>query len=101
MAATLPRLCARLRPFWGTGPGGVRFTALAADTEKLATSLPGVLAGRPGKHVTEENGYLSRNAGRVALLASCGLTVDGELIAPEPGRVVSITADKTVRFVRG
>lgn len=38
---------------------------------------------------------------RVALLASCGLTVHGELIAPQPGGVVSITADKTVRFIRG
>ena len=30
----------------------------------------------------------------------CGFTVDGELVRPEPGRVVSLTADDTVHFVR-
>ena len=100
MASTLPRLFSRLRPFWGTGPGGVRFTALAADTEKLATSLPGVLAGRPGKHVTEENGYLSRNCKKVELRFDCGFTIDGEQTAPRGGRAVSITAENNVRFVR-
>ena len=101
MATTLGRLFLGMRPFWGEGPGNVRFTAVSAQARGFARRAPGILAGRPGRGVSEENGYLSRNAGRVALLASCGLTVDGELIAPEPGRVVSITADKTVRFVRG
>ena len=100
MATTLQRLFLGLRPFWGSGPGGVRLTAISADARQLARAVPGILAGRPGRCVVEENGYLSRNAQRVALLAGCGLTVDGELIEPKSGRVVSITADRVVRFVR-
>ena len=100
MASTLPRLFSRLRPFWGAGPGGVRFTALAADTAKLGRSLPGILSGRPGRHVTEANGYLSRNCKKVELRFDCGFTIDGEQSAPRSGRAVSITAENTVRFVR-
>jgi hypothetical protein len=100
MASTLPRLFSKLRPFWGTGPGGVRFTALSADAERLGRSLPGVLMGRPGAHVTEETGYLSRNCKRVELRFDCGFTIDGEQCDPSAGRTMSITAENNVRFVR-
>jgi hypothetical protein len=50
--------------------------------------------------VTERNGYMSRNAKRVDLELSCGFTVDGELVEPSPGRILSITAENTLRFVR-
>jgi hypothetical protein len=99
MATTLDRLFLGLRPFWGEGPGGVRFTAISSKARHLARLAPGILAGRPGSGVSEANGYLSRNARRVALLLSCGLTIDGELLAPEPDRVVSLTADRSLRFV--
>jgi hypothetical protein len=100
MATTLDRLFLRMRPFWGGGPGGVRFTALAADAKRLKRTLPGILRGRPGLLATERNGYTSRNAKRVDLELSCGFTVDGELVEPRPGRILSITAENTVRFVR-
>lgn len=99
MASTLPRLFSQLRPFWGAGPGGVRFTSLAANAPHLARALPGVLAGRPGRHATEENGYLSRNCKRVDLRFDCGFTVDGEQSDPREGRTMSITAENNVRFV--
>jgi hypothetical protein len=100
MATTLDRLFLRMRPFWGSGPGGVRFTALSADARRLERALPGILRGRPGRMVTERNGYTSRNAKRVDLELGCGFTVDGELVEPCPGRTLSITAENTVRFVR-
>ncbi len=100
MATTLDRLFLRMRPFWGSGPGGVRFTALSAEARRLKRALPGILSGRPGRVVTERNGYLSRNAKRVDLELSCGFTVDGELLEPWPGRTLSITAENTLRFVR-
>lgn len=100
MASTLPRLFSQLRPFWGSGPGGVRFTALAADATHLVRTLPGILAGRPNRYVREENGYLSRNCKRAELRFDCGFTVDGEQTDPVPGRMISITAENNVRFVR-
>ncbi len=100
MASSLDRLFLRMRPFWGSGPGGVRFTSIAADAGGFAQALPGILAGRPSKHVNERNGYISRNARRVDLRMDCGFTVDGELVGPSPDRVVSISANDVVRFVR-
>jgi len=32
--------------------------------------------------------------------ANCGFTVDGELVEPEPGQVISVTATEPIRFVR-
>ncbi len=100
ITSTLWRLFARMRPFWGNGPDGVRFTAVATGAEKLWKTVPGMLRGRPGNLVTEENGYTSRNVRRVELRLDCGFTVDGELIEPEAGRIINITADQGVRFVR-
>ena len=89
-----------LRPFWGSGEGDVRFTSIASGAYGLARALPGILAGRPGRQVEERNGYLSRNAGRVDLRMDCGFTVDGELEATASGRIVSLTCDRRVPFVR-
>jgi diacylglycerol kinase (ATP) len=100
MATTLDRLFLGMRPFWGTGPGPVRFTAISDGAPGLARALPGILAGRPGPQVAEAAGYLSRNARRVSLRLDCGLTVDGELLDPRPGRLVFLNADERVRFVR-
>ncbi len=99
MATTLGRLFLNLRPFWGSGEGGVRLTAISADARGFAGALPRILSGRPGGRVNEANGYLSRNADHVVIVASCGLTVDGELIDPAPERVVSLRADARVRLV--
>ena len=100
IVSTLTRLFAGMRPFWGTGPESVRFTAIATGAPQLWKAIPGMLRGRPARHVTDQNGYTSRNVGRAELRADCGFTVDGELIRPEPGRILSITADQGVRFVR-
>ena len=59
-----------------------------------------MLAGRPGRHATEENGYLSRNAKKVELRFDCGFTIDGEQTDPRAGRTMAITAENNVRFVR-
>ena len=100
MATSLDRLFLRMRPFWGTGPGGVKLTSISAGAQGFARALPGILAGRPGDRVHEAKGYLSRNADRVHLRMDCGFTVDGELIPPMPDRIVSLSANDTLRFVR-
>ena len=50
--------------------------------------------------MTEERGYTSRNAECVEMRFDCGFTVDGELVSSESGRVVTITADECLQFVR-
>lgn len=100
ISTTLGRLFARMRPFWGRGEGAVRFTSIATGAEQFAKAAPGVLRGRPRPFVREESGWTSRNVKRAELRLDCGFTVDGELIAPEPGRSVTLTANDRVSFVR-
>jgi hypothetical protein len=97
MATTLDRLFMRMNPFWGTGTAPVRFSTVAAQFggwRKLSV-LRGLPPGGP-----ENEGYIGRNVDRVALRLDSGFTVDGELIDPEPGRLVKISAEDRIRFVR-
>ena len=100
MASSLHRLFAGMRPFWGKEEGGVQFTTIRSDARPRLGAVPGILRGRPKAWVTRERGVSSVNARRVEVQLDCGLTIDGEQIAPEIGRIVSITADSIVRFVR-
>lgn len=100
IASTLDRLFSRMKPFWGSGPGGVEITSVASNAQRIPRSLLGILRGKPPPFVTEENGYTSRNANRVELRLDCGFTVDGELFDPVPGRQIEISADHTIQFVR-
>jgi hypothetical protein len=100
MACTLGRLFAGMRPFWGEGDGGVPFTSIESGAKDLWKAVPGILAGRPGTRVNECNGYTSRNVDRALIGANCGFTVDGELVDPQPGQVISVTATEPIRFVR-
>lgn len=100
IASTLSRLFARMRPFWGQGPGGVRFTSLAAPTEKFGKAAIGILRGKPANWVTPEAGYTSRNVEHAELRMNCGFTVDGELWQPDSERSIALTAEQVVHFVR-
>jgi hypothetical protein len=100
IASTLSRLFARMRPFWGQGPGGVRFTSLAAPCERFGAAAIGILRGKPASWVTPEAGYTSRNVERAELRMNCGFTVDGELWQPDSDRSIALTAERVVHFVR-
>ena len=100
MASTLSRLFARMRPFWGQGPGGVRFTSIAAPCKSIGRGASGMLRGKPADWVTPENGYTSRNVEHAELRMSCGFTVDGELWQPDPDRSIALSAERVVHFVR-
>ncbi|MCG8590419.1 MAG: hypothetical protein MJE66_14110 [Proteobacteria bacterium] len=100
ISSTLGRLFAKMRPFWGREPAPLQFTSIACGADRFGRCASGILRGRPGAGVTQENGYTSRNLHRLELRLDCGFTVDGELYAPESGRTVRITADDRVDFVR-
>jgi diacylglycerol kinase family enzyme len=100
ISSTLHRLFAGIRPFWGEGPGGVRFTCIAPDVERYGRAAPGILFGRPPAFVRSEPGYTSRNVHRAELRLDCGFTVDGEIFAGQPDEIVTLTADRRVSFVR-
>jgi diacylglycerol kinase (ATP) len=99
-ATTLERLFLKIRPFWGQEQADVRVTAIAGDAKRPLLALPGILLGRPPASLTPEVGYTSRNVNEFELRLDCGLVLDGEMFAPEPRRVVHISADRRVQFVR-
>jgi len=100
IASSLNHLFARMNPFWGTGPGGVRFTGIAAGAKRKLLAAPGAVRGRPRAFVTPENGYTSRNAEVLEITLGSGFTIDGESFEPFPDEFVRITADRRITFVR-
>ncbi len=100
MASSLKRLFAGMRPFWGEGPGGVRFSAIEAGAHSLLRAAPSLVRGKPNSVVTEANGYTSRNA-RIAELRTDGpITIDGEIVSDISGGRIIVTAEDVVPFVR-
>jgi hypothetical protein len=101
LATTLERLLLGLRPFWGTGAGGLRFTAVTVRPRHLLRALPSLLRGRPRRYGTVETGYVSRNAGEVRLVFDGGCTLDGELLTADSRRgPVRLSVGPRASFVR-
>jgi len=100
IASTLDRFFLGLRPFWGEENAPVRVTTVGrrvlANPVRLLKALRGVRPVKP--HPQKPVG--SYNAHRVEITLDSGLTIDGELFDPAPGRHLTITAADVVRFVR-
>jgi hypothetical protein len=100
LASTLEHVFLNLRPFWGREDAPVRTTAIAAGGDRALRKLWRVVRGLPPSRHGEVPGYTSRNVERADLIVDCGLTIDGELFDPRPGRHVRIEAQEGVSFVR-
>jgi len=100
IASSLQRLFSRMNPYWGRGPGGVRFTAISADARRMATTLPRIAFGRSPSFATPDHGYTSANAERVDLRIDSGFTIDGEIFEPLSDESIRLEADRRVTFVR-
>ncbi len=100
VATTLEHLFLKICPFWGREAAAVRFTAITGDAVRPLRALPGILYGRPPASITPEVGYTSRNVNDIELRLDCAIVLDGEMFAPEPDRVVRISPDRRVQFVR-
>jgi diacylglycerol kinase (ATP) len=100
IASTLRRLFLRINPFWGSEKAPIRFTALDPESTRHLRKIVKILRGRGPVDDQDEHGYTSHNVFSGELSLDCGLTVDGELFPPVPGRVVKLSADERIRFVR-
>jgi diacylglycerol kinase (ATP) len=99
VATTLQRFFLGMRPFWGTEPAPIRFTALAEGALGISSAIS-VLRGRKPRRATDNGAYLSRNVHCGELTIECGLTIDGEMFSPRDGRSVRVDATEPLRFVR-
>ncbi|MBI3248239.1 MAG: hypothetical protein HYZ50_17165 [Deltaproteobacteria bacterium] len=100
MATALERLFFHLRPFWGTEEAPIHCTAIAPGARRTLGAAFRILRGHAPYPYPEVAGYFSRNVHRLELRLDCGLLLDGELFAPQPGRVVRVTTDQRLRFVQ-
>jgi len=102
MATTLDRLFLKIRPFWGRERAPIRFTALEPEGRNPWKNVIKVLRGLEpvDERGAVEAGYTSHNVHTTELTLDCGLTIDGELFEPRPGRTVTLSADDRLRFVQ-
>lgn len=97
IVTTLDRLVLRSRPYWGDGPGGLRFTGIHYPPRRLLRAIPSILRGR-GAALGRD--YVSRNADSVTLTMACPYTLDGELFTPTEDEAVTLSDGGEVRFVQ-
>jgi diacylglycerol kinase family enzyme len=101
LVTTLRRLFLGLRPYWGSEPGPLHYTAVAARPRHLLRVLPSLLRGRASRHGTPEHGYVSRNAHEIRLSVSGGFMLDGEVLGKRDGpETVVLDEGGRVAFVR-
>jgi diacylglycerol kinase (ATP) len=98
---TLERFFMGLRPFWGEGPGALRFTLIRHRPRHLLRAARYLLRGRSHPRLSPEDGYTSRNAKRVELFLEHGFSLDGEVFESEPAQgPVQVAVGPTLEFVR-
>jgi len=99
LASTLERFFLGIRPFWGSERAPIHFTAVADRALGIGPAIS-ILRGRRPRRADVDPRFVSRNVRNAELRLACGLTVDGELFPPHPGRVVRVAAREGIRFVR-
>jgi diacylglycerol kinase (ATP) len=101
LTSTINRQILGMRPYWGVGPGPLRFSAMSYRPTHLTRALVPALRGRPSPWLHPDFGYRSLNADEVVLLSSAGFTIDGELHpATARDRRVAISARHPAYFLR-
>jgi diacylglycerol kinase (ATP) len=99
LASTLDRLSLNARPFWNKSSGPIRFTSITDPPKRLLRWAPTLLYGSTRRQLPEEC-YFSRGARRVELDMDSPFAVDGEMLAPIPGKPIVLSADDRAVFVR-
>ncbi len=101
LASTMDRQFLGLSPYWGVGPGSIRFSAMRHRPRHLARAIVPILRGRPSRWLDPEFGYRSLNADEITMEFSGGFTLDGELFEPaRQARMLTLSARQSVWFLR-
>lgn len=83
LITTLQRLFLGLRPFWGSQPKPLHYTAIDAHPRHFLQVLPSAMRGHQSRHVKPTNGYVSHNIDEARLTLDSGFNLDGELYKPD------------------
>ena len=98
LVTTLDRLVLKSRPFWGTEPGGLHYTAIAHPAAGLVRAVYPMLFATGDRRLPSAD-YVSRNANAISIEMTCPFTLDGELYEPVPGVPISLAAGQRARFL--
>ncbi len=91
-------LVARMNPFWGEGPGPIRWLDVLAPARWLGLAAPFVLVGRPRRWMAGA-GYASGRAERIEVTLDTPFVMDGEIFpAPRDGPL-TLSAAEEVAFI--
>jgi hypothetical protein len=101
LVSTMDRQFLGLSPYWGVGPGPLRFSAMRDRPQHLGRAILPAVRGRQSRWLQPEYGYRSQNVDEVALTFDGGFTLDGELFEPGAGaRRLLLTARQAAYFLR-
>jgi hypothetical protein len=99
LLSTLDRLVLGLRPFWGDGPGPIRWLDVTAPPRSLIWAAPRAMLGRP-KPWMRDAGYRSGKAAGLLIHTRQPVVVDGEIVEPGPSGTLQVRAERPIRFIR-
>jgi len=80
---SLQRLFLGLRPFWGSEPKPLHYTAIKDRPRHLLRAAPSLIRGRQGRLIRPANGYTSHNIDHIQLTLNSGFNLDGELYSTD------------------
>ncbi len=99
LVTTLERLLFRSRPFWGTQPRPLHFTAIRHPPNRfLRAVVPVLYGGAAAKRPSED--YISENVSRITLHLDNPFLLDGEIYMPHPSLPVTLEAGPSITFVQ-
>jgi len=99
LATTLKRrLVAGMNPFWGEGPGPIRWLDIPAPGHRLALAAPLLALGRPRRWMTRA-GYASGRAARIELTLDTPFIMDGEVFPPARSGPMILSAREEIAFI--
>jgi hypothetical protein len=98
---SLQRLFLGLRPYWGSEPKPLHYTAIEDRPRHLLRALPSLIRGRQGRLITPANGYTSHNIDHIQLTLNSGFNLDGELYSTDSSLgPVSVTCGGQASFLK-
>lgn len=99
IATTLERILLGGDPFWGTGPGAIKFTRIGSPPRGVVRHAYRLLYGRDRERLPPAT-YASATADRITLTMDCPFNLDGEFYVPGPGGEVFLSRTPTAHFIR-
>jgi hypothetical protein len=87
-----------LNPFWGDGPGRIRWLDIAAPARWLLLAVPALARGRPRDWMTA-SGYQSGRAERISLGIDTPFVLDGDLFPSGDSGPLAVSVEERVEFV--